>query len=1118
MKLTARIATTFETGGAGARSGRSPLALAATLCASVALLLAVAAPAATAATATDSYGYLAEFGSGELRGFFSTNGTFAPIAVDSHGNILVASSWPESPGESITVFEPDAAAGGTPLTKVLLGSFPADIAIDPSNDSIYVRQGMGVPIHRYLSDGNSTPTYSLDPSFEVPYAENGIAVDPTTHDLLLVDQNGGISRYNSSGALVSTIEVPGLSPTAIAAAPDGSIYISANGKITHVSGAGLLLGELATGGGIPAVNPMTGNLLVAVGNHLKGYSPAGNLLIDAVMPISGVTGVAIDGGSGRIYTYTGGEFFGGAVYTFAPAKQPGLDPPVVSQITPTTAHLEAKVAPGGEPGEATKARIEYCPATATCANPGSWVRLTEHEGLSGGEVAIEDDLAGLLPNSEYLVRVTADRIAADGALTDNTSATTTFNTPLIPPEVHTGLAGAITESGTQLSGTIATYGDQTTYRFEYGLTTNYGSSAPAGAEGVAGSERATRTFTRAITGLQPGTEYHYRLVAHNSAGEAAGEDRTFTTIGTDEVAPGRAYEQVTPVDKRGSTLRPGNNLALADGSAIVYGLAGGATDSESAVVTPRYLSRRGEADWNDWQPLDPPLNIWRAIIGFATQAVSDDLTHSFVVSNRSLAPGAIEDGPNIYIQDLQTGAYSLVGSAEGLEAYIAMNGLLPTNNFLAGAPDFSWVILASRDPLLPGVTGAALYKWTETGGLEVESYLPGGSLPSGDISMLGGGVESSRYASDDGNTMYFAIRNGPDTGVYRRADGATTAISVSQVPGDPSTPFPGEFDGTSRDGRYAFFRSPARLTPDAPSDPGGNVYLYRYDAVTEDLTYIGPAVSTDGGRVIGVTADGQTIYYNGGNEGTFVWRDGVSHMVTTSHPDFTGTGMAAGLSPSGRYLAYLENDDVRLYDADTDQSVCVSCRPDGSPGGTATLALGDRDFNNSARRVVTDGGTVFFDTTMPLVPADHNGRRDVYSYRAGLLTLISPGDGNFDATFADASADGSSVFFLTSEPLVGQDTDGEVDIYDARIGGGFPAQSPSAPPASCIRSECGEAGSGPLSSPPVGSSASQSPAKPRKHCPKGTHARKVKGKTRCVKPAKHKKKAKRANTNRRQGR
>ncbi len=46
-------------------------------------------------------------------------------------------------------------------------------------------------------------------------------------------------------------------------------------------------------------------------------------------------------------------------------------------------------------------------------------------------------------------------------------------------------------------------------------------------------------------------------------------------------------------------------------------------------------------------------------------------------------------------------------------------------------------------------------------------------------------------------------------------------------------------------------------------------------------------------------------------------------------------------------------------------------------------------------------------------------------------------------SFADASASGNDVFFFTDQPLVGQDQDSLVDVYDARVGGGIAAQSPS---------------------------------------------------------------------------
>jgi hypothetical protein len=118
-------------------------------------------------------------------------------------------------------------------------------------------------------------------------------------------------------------------------------------------------------------------------------------------------------------------------------------------------------------------------------------------------------------------------------------------------------------------------------------------------------------------------------------------------------------------------------------------------------------------------------------------------------------------------------------------------------------------------------------------------------------------------------------------------------------------------------------------------------------------------------------------------------------------------------------------------------------------------------------RIVTEDGTMFFDTASRLVSSDHNGRRDVYAYKEGRLWLISPGDESFDAVFVGATDGGRDVFFQTEQSLVSRDTDGSTDVYDARIGGGFPGQSPPPPPASCVRAECLEGSSGPVSSPQV---------------------------------------------------
>jgi hypothetical protein len=150
---------------------------------------------------------------------------------------------------------------------------------------------------------------------------------------------------------------------------------------------------------------------------------------------------------------------------------------------------------------------------------------------------------------------------------------------------------------------------------------------------------------------------------------------------------------------------------------------------------------------------------------------------------------------------------------------------------------------------------------------------------------------------------------------------------------------------------------------------------------------------------------------------------------------------------------------------------CITCNPAGTPasggphlttsqsGVTAQPQTRDpfltHNFSDS-------GGRLFFETAEALVPGDANLTQDVYEWEAdgegsclgeaqdgGCLYLISTGQSTEPAYFGDASADGANAFFFTRQPLVGQDIDSNVDLYDVRIQGGIPAQNPSPAPAPC---------------------------------------------------------------------
>src|SRR5262249_21144737 len=111
--------------------------------------------------------------------------------------------------------------------------------------------------------------------------------------------------------------------------------------------------------------------------------------------------------------------------------------------------------------------------------------------------------------------------------------------PLVldPPIVHTTAATSVTPSSATLTGTIDDRGYNTSYRFECGKTSSYGQVTPdSGTLGQAG----TASIGWPVTGLDPATTYHYRLMADQvsedsgtfgAAGSVHGEDMTFHTGG-----------------------------------------------------------------------------------------------------------------------------------------------------------------------------------------------------------------------------------------------------------------------------------------------------------------------------------------------------------------------------------------------------------------------------------------------------------------------------------------------------------------------------------------------------------------------------------------------------------
>jgi hypothetical protein len=95
-----------------------------------------------------------------------------------------------------------------------------------------------------------------------------------------------------------------------------------------------------------------------------------------------------------------------------------------------------------------------------------------------------------------------------------------------PPLLTAGPSRNLGPEGVTLTGTLNPNGLTTMFRAECGRVPGYGRRTPLR---NAGAEATERTIAVRVRGLRPGTRYHCRLVATNSAGTARGADRTFTT-------------------------------------------------------------------------------------------------------------------------------------------------------------------------------------------------------------------------------------------------------------------------------------------------------------------------------------------------------------------------------------------------------------------------------------------------------------------------------------------------------------------------------------------------------------------------------------------------------------
>lgn len=197
--------------------------------------------------------------------------------------------------------------------------------------------------------------------------------------------------------------------------------------------------------------------------------------------------------------------------------EPTATTQTASAVSESEATLNGQVNPNGK---ATKYHFNWG-ATESYGEQTSVPAAIE----GSSAVSVSATLKGLAPGTLYHYRLVAEN---EQGLVEGADRTFTTLSPPGPPIVLTSAASAVTETTATLKGSVNPNGQATEYTFEWGTTSAY--TQLVGPLPVLGEDRISHTESTVLSGLSPGTVYHFRLVAKNLSGPVTGVDREFVTV------------------------------------------------------------------------------------------------------------------------------------------------------------------------------------------------------------------------------------------------------------------------------------------------------------------------------------------------------------------------------------------------------------------------------------------------------------------------------------------------------------------------------------------------------------------------------------------------------------
>ncbi len=953
--------------------------------------------------------------------------TPAGLAIDSAGNLYVA---------NYRGFV-SRYVGGAHAAYVDFGEARA-IALDPSDDHIYIDNGSYASHYNAASEGNE---FRSSPGQGQIADSLGIAVDASSN-VYISDQGQGKVFVFAPGASVETPTVsidPASSITPTSVQLSGTVNPNGTEEANDTTWRFEYSTDQANwsqsaGGTVPATTTGT-----PISEEITGLKPNGQYFArlvaeNAASPLAG----------GSTYSDTI-EFKTPPLPEIAPAISGGG----AFEVGPTSALLKADLNPGGG---ATTYRFEYGPTTAygqSAPVPAGQL------GADGSPHQVSAQVTGLAPETRYHWRLVAENSVETVAGADHTFTTLATHAAVQLPD---------NRAWEQVTPADKNGGDLGNLFFQNrkvpGLSETISGTEVRGGAAIQSSENGDRISF--ITSLS----------AFANPGGAKAQLGNYLS---ERSAEGWRTRNIDPPYAPAEALFSNPVFMSFDDSLSKVVHLRPFDQTSFAADAPKGVDGYYVHDLDD--------GSFRFLWGFAQQG---NVRSSFAADAL-----ASEDFSHV-VQRYDVGP-KFIGTAEG--TFVGQPfGLYERYETGDGSFDTRMASILPDGTPVDGDLGGGDYGPNENAlsrdGARIVFEALAVGCPAGAETMqvqgftCGPGPAPQLYMRENGTATRWISDYAPG------------------VPLDPEAGPMQHYWGADPDVEHVFFTSQTRLTADSTaSHDGGDGFttgshgdLYRYDVEANggageliDITV--DDSRPEGAQVIGVlgnSENGERIYFAArsnqldgeqgvaGQANLYLWDNNggsptTTYIATLRAPDGSPEGddranwvnvtyeRSSEVTPSGDILFTSKNqltgfdnaghNQVYVYDVEGERLTCASCFGEEPATRDAFVPHARMMTMPSAsihhHSLSGDGRWAFFNTRASLVARDTNGQIDAYRFDAasGRVALLSSGQSSKPSYFQGASPDGEDAFFITHERLVQSDVDGNADIYDARVNGGIASQS-----------------------------------------------------------------------------